>query len=154
MLKQKLTQFFQWRVCFGVTFFFIVLLAGACRQADAPMRQVSAPAPAPSTATNPSSPIAVHAEVGFGSRQKFLDHFEKHGREFGTLTADEYLRQAQILRDQPVSKDVLEVVRADGVVTRFDKTTGAFLAFNNDLTIRTYFKPNDGANYFWRQSRR
>jgi len=45
-------------------------------------------------------------------------------------------------------------VRADGVITRFDRKTGAFLAFNPDLIIRTYFKPNDGERYFRRQSKR
>ena len=53
-----------------------------------------------------------------------------------------------------MNASVLEAVRSDGVVTRFDKVTGAFLAFNDDLTIRTYFKPNDGEAYFRRQSKR
>lgn len=136
----------------------LLLYAGACRQATAPRRE-NAPAnaaaltPAGSAASTVST-VTVRAEIGFASRQKFLDHYEKHGREFGQITADEYLRQAQTLRDRPAGKDVLEVVRADGVVTRFEKSSGAFLAFNRDLTIRTYFKPNDGQNYFWRQSRR
>lgn len=132
----------------------VALAGAACRQATAPTRTArEAPTPA---ATQPDAPgnVRLHADIGFASRQKFQEHFEKHGREFGNITADEYLRQAQTLRDRPAGKDVLEVVRADGVVSRFDHLSGAFLAFNQDLTIRTYFKPNDGVNYFWRQSRR
>jgi pyocin large subunit-like protein len=97
---------------------------------------------------------AVRAAIGFATRRKFLDHYDKHGAEFGSISREEYLRQAQILRDSPTGGDILEAVRADGVITRFDRKTGAFLAFNPDLTIRTYFKPNDGEKYFRRQSNR
>ncbi|MBI5364047.1 MAG: hypothetical protein HZA53_12760 [Planctomycetes bacterium] len=82
------------------------------------------------------------------------EHFEKHGREFGAITKDEYLRRAQELRDATVGGDVREVVRDDGVASRFDKRTGAFIAFDRDLTIRTFFKPNDGVRYFERQAER
>lgn len=96
----------------------------------------------------------VHTEIGFASRRKLAEHYEKHGREFGSISMDEYLRQAQEMRDRPTSKDLLEAKRGDNVVTRFDRQTGAFLAFNSDLTIRTYFKPNAGENYFRRQAKR
>ena len=65
-----------------------------------------------------------------------------------------YLRAAQTLRDQPAGGAVLELRRSDGVVTRFDKTSGAFLAVNRDGTIRTFFRPNDGEAYFRRQATR
>jgi pyocin large subunit-like protein len=66
----------------------------------------------------------------------------------------EYLGLAQTLRDRSAGGDVLEIIRRDGVITRFDRSSGAFLAFNDDRTIRTFFKPNDGENYFRRQSKR
>ncbi len=134
-----------------------VLLAGACRQtSSAPPQIQSQPNPAPKSSTT------VRTDIGFASRQKFLDHYEKHGREFGSMKKEdyrpvsqqEYLRQAQELRYRQLDNSVLEAVRNDGVVTRFDKTTGAFLAFNADRIIRTYFKPNDGEAYFRRQSKR
>ncbi len=130
-----------------------LLLLAACRQASVPVTQPIVSTSASPVVASPSAAIK-HPDSGFASRQKWLDHFDKHGREFGKITADEYLRQAQTLRDRAVGGDVLESVRRDGVATRFDKQSGAFLAFNRDLTIRTYFKPNDGANYFWRQSKR
>ena len=49
---------------------------------------------------------------------------------------------------------MLETVRRDGVTTRFDRQTGAFVAFNRDGTIRTFFKPNDGERYYRRQAER
>src|SRR5215475_344895 len=123
-------------------------------------RNSNGPAPAQTSGQRPSASkdqaagTAIRAESGFATRRKFLDHYEKHGAEFGSISREEYLRQAQSLRDSPAGGDILEAVRADGVITRFDRKTGAFIAFNPDLTIRTYFKPNDGERYFRRQSKR
>lgn len=135
----------------------LVLLAGACRQASsAPTQNQVKPTPASKSSAN------IRTEIGFASEQKLLDHYKKHGSEFGSMRKEDYrpispldyLRQAQELRDRQPDASVLEAVRSDGVITRFDKTTGAFLAFNADGIIRTYFKPNDGEAYFRRQSKR
>jgi hypothetical protein len=92
--------------------------------------------------------------IGFRSRQRLDDHFDKHGGEFGAITRADYLRQAQQLRDAPVGGDILELRRGDGTIARFDRASGAFLAFDEDGIIRTYFRPNDGERYFRRQGRR
>lgn len=91
----------------------------------------------------------------FRSRGSFEDHYSKHGREFGSVSADEYLALAQRLRDTPVSDEVLEIVReVDGVITRYDRSNQHFGAYNRDGTIRTFFIPNDGESYFRRQALR
>lgn len=154
----KLKQF-HWSATLTIGLLWLSLAGAACRQVTAPAPAAVTPdtsAASPVSASDNRTPenFKVRTEIGFASRQKYLDHYAKHGREFGSISAAEYLRQAQTLRDRPAGKDVLEVVRADGVITRFDKTGEAFLAFDADLTIRTFFKPNDGVNYFWRQSRR
>ncbi|MCU0867706.1 MAG: hypothetical protein MUC36_28310 [Planctomycetes bacterium] len=114
------------------------------------------PAQAAPKATTPpaTGPPPSTSRVGWTSRRSLEDHFDKHGAEFGRITIDEYLAAAKALRDAPVSKDVLEIVRADGVITRFDKRTGNFVAFHDDKTIRTLFRPNDGEAYFRRQGQR
>jgi pyocin large subunit-like protein len=94
------------------------------------------------------------AGPGFRSRRQFEEHFQKHGAEFGSITAQEYLRLAQGLRDASVGGSILQAVRADGVVSKFDKTHSYFGAYDPDGTIRTFFIPNDGERYFRRQSRR
>jgi pyocin large subunit-like protein len=91
---------------------------------------------------------------GFRSREQFDEHFAKHGREFGNISQSEYLHLAQELRDAPAGGPVLEIVKPHGIVTRFDKRSGAFGAYNRDRTIRTFFKPNDGERYFRRQAER
>ncbi|MEO8025139.1 MAG: hypothetical protein ABI823_01615 [Bryobacteraceae bacterium] len=92
------------------------------------------------------------AGPGFRSRTQFNEHFSKHGSEFGRISAQEYLRLAQALRDAPVGGPILEAPGRDGrTFTRFDKRKGYFGAYNRDRTIRTFFIPNDGERYFRRQ---
>jgi pyocin large subunit-like protein len=98
--------------------------------------------------------VALAQGPGFRSARQFDDHYVKHGAEFGKITKQQYLKMAQELRDLPKGGDVLEAVRADGVVSRFHKKKGWFIAFNRDRTIRTFFIPNDGERYFWRQAKR
>jgi pyocin large subunit-like protein len=112
--------------------------------------------PAPSSQAQPlQAPSSqAHSSVGFTSVRHLDEHYEKHGREFGQATRQEYLAMAQALRDIPAGGPILEAVRKDGVTTRFDRISGAFIAFNPDRTIRTFFKPNDGERYFHRQAER
>jgi hypothetical protein len=94
---------------------------------------------------------AVDETIGFASHEKLVQHYRKHGSEFGAISMADYLRFAQHLRDRPAGGTVLEFFRRDGVASRFDRESGAFIAFNTDKTIRTLFKPNDGEAYFHRQ---
>ncbi len=107
-----------------------------------------------SAAGEPAETRGWGTSVGFADARRLEQHFEKHGGEFGRITKQDYLRQAQLLRDAKVSGPIIEVVRRDGVTTRFDRQTGAFIAFNPNGVIRTFFKPNDGERYFRRQAER
>jgi hypothetical protein len=114
----------------------------------------STAAPQAARSSSPAAPREApeHSGRGFRSRALLDEHFQKHGREFGDVTEDEYLRIAQELRDRPAGGDVPELVRGDGVVSRFDRHTGTFIAFNSNGVIRTCFRPNDGERYFRRQA--
>jgi pyocin large subunit-like protein len=92
--------------------------------------------------------------VGFADQHRLDEHYEKHGAEFGRITRLDYLRQAQLLRDAKAGGPILEAVRRDGVITRYDRETGAFIAVNPNGVIRTFFKPNDGERYWRRQAER
>src|SRR5271155_3534486 len=98
--------------------------------------------------------VLLAAGPGFRSQRTFNEHYQKHGREFGSISPQEYLRLAQELRDAPVGGPVLEALKPGGIVTKFDRRRGAFGAYNPDRTIRTFFIPNDGERYFQRQARR
>lgn len=97
--------------------------------------------------------LLVAGGPGFRSRAQLNEHYQKHGGEFGNISKAEYLTLAQALRDAPAGGPILEAVRADGVISRFDRRHGYFGAFNPDRTIRTFFIPTDGERYFRRQAR-
>lgn len=110
----------------------------------------SAPVSAPATFA-PSNRVDPRLRrIGFASQRGLESHWRKHGAEFGRPTIAQYLALAQDLRDAPLSSRVVEAPQANGSYARFDRTGGAFLAFNRDLTIRTFFRPNDGEAYFRR----
>jgi pyocin large subunit-like protein len=132
--------------------FFVALLLGCGQSAQpVPASRARASYSVPA-ATTPA--VSVRTNIGFRSRKQLDEHFAKHGWEFDGASRQEYLLQAQQLRDAPVGRDVEEIVRDDGTSSRFNRKSGAFLAFNSDGTIRTFFKPNDGENYFRRQAGR
>jgi pyocin large subunit-like protein len=110
----------------------------------------------PQAASNASqSPkIEFDRSIGFSTYDKWQDHFKKHAAEFGQITAEQYLEMAQKLRDQPASQDIVEFERKDHVTSRFQRSSGNFLAFNRNRTIRTFFKPKDGERYFRRQAKK
>jgi hypothetical protein len=91
---------------------------------------------------------------GFRSRHALGEHYAKHVREFGNISQQEYLHRAQALRDTPAGGPVLEADKRAGVVTKFDRRNGYFVAYNADRTIRTFFIPVDGERYFRGQARR
>jgi pyocin large subunit-like protein len=92
------------------------------------------------------------AGQGFRTEHLLQDHFEKHGREFGAITRQQYLHLAQQLRDSHVGKDILESRRPDAII-RFDRRHGYFGIFETDGTIRTFFIPPDGIRFFEREAR-
>lgn len=120
-----------------------------------PASDASAQSVQPVPARTNSAPHQANSGQGFRDRAHLDEHFAKHGGEFPGLSAAQYLAMAQTLRDAVVGADILEITRAsDGVTSRFDRRSGAFLAFDRDGTIRTFFKPNDGEKYFRRQANR
>jgi len=96
--------------------------------------------------------LLVAAGPGFRSRRLFEEHYAKHGREFGNISPQEYLARAQAWRDAPAGGPILEAVTPDGIISRFDRRSGAFGAYNPNRTIRTFFIPNAGERYFHRQA--
>ncbi|MCW5747124.1 MAG: hypothetical protein KIT36_13110 [Alphaproteobacteria bacterium] len=133
----------------------MLALTGGWGQGGAPSGDPDSARQAPrSEARAPAGHKVWGPSVGFASRDRLEDHYRKHGAEFGDISRQDYLRQAQTLRDAPAGGAILTATRGDGVTTRFDRRSGAFLAFNADGVIRTFFRPNDGERYFHRQLER
>jgi len=101
-----------------------------------------------------SALLLLAAGPGFRSRKLLDEHYRKHRAEFGNISKQEYLFLAQRLRDTPPGGPILEAVKPGRVITKFDRRTGYFGAYNRDGTIRTFFIPAAGERYFQRQARR
>jgi hypothetical protein len=136
----------------GLLAIALVLLALGCTDAWLPAQ---APVQRPAAQVRSTEPFTVlRSDVGFRSERLLEEHYRKHGRELGAHSEAEYLRMAQALRDRPAGGPILEEERSDGVLCRFDRSTGLFLAYEPDGVIKTCFKPNDGESYLHRQMNR
>ncbi len=108
-------------------------------------KQDSAP-PVPST--NQTQIIAGVKAGRFASGQ-LEAHYIKHGYQFGDITQEDYLLQAQALLNASPGEDVWEKIRPDGDVEHYRPSTGEFAVMTKTGKIRTYFKANQ--KYWMRQ---
>lgn len=83
-------------------------------------------------------------------RDSYLtEHFNKHGDEFGYENEQEYLEGANdVITDK---KSLHKTEAEDGDHVFFQESTGSIVFVSQDGYIRTYFKPDDGIEYFNRQ---
>ena len=131
----------------------LAMVVGACGGGtDAPARSPERASRAHAALSFGGPHRSASAGTGFRSRTDMDRHFARHGAEFGGVTEAEYLRGAQTLRDASVGGTVEESTRPDGTLSRFDRASGAFIAYDPDGTILTFFKPNTGESYFRRQA--
>jgi filamentous hemagglutinin len=78
----------------------------------------------------------------FADDAKLLDHFNRHGADFGAKTAAEYAKQADHFLTGPLTPGVLEKTRANGDIVRFNPVTDEFGVVSAKGPIRTYYKPD------------
>ncbi|WP_195988176.1 zinc-ribbon domain containing protein [Clostridium sp. D53t1_180928_C8] len=92
---------------------------------------------------------STNASFQFRNDQLLDDHFLKHGNEFGYKSKEEYVEGANEVIKSPDSKHKTEAEDGDEIYYNENKNEIVFVS--TDGYIRTYFKPNDGINYFNRQ---
>ncbi len=69
-------------------------------------------------------------------------HYLKHGYQFGNITQEQYLENAQSLLDASPGNDILEKRRDNGDILHYKVSTGEFAVMARNGRIRTYFKAN------------
>lgn len=87
----------------------------------------------------------------FSSQELLQNHFEKHREEFGAISVEEYIKRANALAREVESDDVVLLLRSDGSVSKYRFSTNEFVVTNSDGTLRTYFKPEPGKEYWQRE---
>jgi len=92
------------------------------------------------------------SKLRFATKQKLLDHFQKHGAEFGARSADEYLKKARaFIARSADNPQVLTHITKEGKLYLYDPSTNEFAALSSDgKHLLTYFKPKKRMEY-WRK---
>lgn len=113
--------------------------------------------PEPSNAPIPedtSEPSDTPAEKTYTFRNDTLlqEHFEKHGKDMGYATPEEYVLGANRVIASPEALHKLEAEDGDDVY--YLEETNEFVIVSTDGYIRTYFLPDSGKSYFDKQSKR
>jgi RHS repeat-associated protein len=100
---------------------------------------------------NPSLQNIAMAALGMTPAAKVLkfasaglraSHFIKHGAKFGSKTAAAYERSAGAFLAGKPGKGVMQGVRSNGDIVRYNPKTNEFAVRTKDGAIRTYFKPD------------
>jgi RHS repeat-associated protein len=81
----------------------------------------------------------------FASEDLLREHQGRHGPELGCRTPASYERQAGDFLLGPRGPNVLERVRADGTIVRFDQVTNEFGVISANGTVRSYYIPKPNA---------
>ncbi|MCR4841125.1 MAG: hypothetical protein K5848_06245 [Lachnospiraceae bacterium] len=93
-----------------------------------------------------SSPVEIYS---FRTLSQLNDHFDKHGDEFGYLSATQYQAGANAVINNPNSLHKTEAEDGDDIY--YLEESNELVVLSTDGYIRTYFKPSAGIDYYNRQ---
>ncbi len=85
----------------------------------------------------------------FRSYDLWQEHYQKHGIEMGFTSAEDYLTSANNVINSPNALHKLE--KEDGDDVYYLEVSNEFVVVSTDGYIRTYFRPDDGIEYYNRQ---
>ncbi len=92
---------------------------------------------------------AIKEGLRFRNKKLLDQHYEKHGREMGFSSPEEYEKAAAKV---PANENALHKIEAeDGDDVYYVEESNEFAVVSTDGYIRTYFEPNSGKKYFDRQ---
>ncbi|MBP3233693.1 MAG: hypothetical protein J6M65_04625 [Eubacterium sp.] len=101
------------------------------------------------TTTEISHEEVIEDEYGFRNDKLLKDHYEKHGKEMGFGSAEDYEEAASDVVNNPNALHKTE--KEDGDDVYYVEKTNEFVIVSTDGYIRTYFNPSGGINYYNRQ---
>lgn len=87
-------------------------------------------------------------KIEFETPESMQKHYVKHGEEYGDISIESYVSLANELANMPVSDDVEKIVRSDGSTAIYRFSTNDFLVVTKGGSIRTFFKPKNGKEYW------
>lgn len=96
-----------------------------------------------------AAPDSDSIDVSFRNEELLNEHYQKHGKAMGFSSAKRYEKAAQSVVKNKKSLHKTEAEDGDDVY--YLKSTNEFVVVSTDGCIRTYFKPEDGIDYYNRQ---
>jgi hypothetical protein len=99
---------------------------------------------APTTPPEPPAPLQEPQGKGFSNQTLLEEHFKKHNEEFAPpFATQEAYEQAgnKFMSDKPLA-GVLQKVRPNGDIVRYNPSTEEFGILRKDGILRTYFIPD------------
>ena len=102
-----------------------------------------------SVESTPESTPTVQTTYKFRNRNLLDQHYEKHGREMGFSSAEEYEKAASAVVNNPAALHKTE--KEDGDDVYYVESTNEFVIVSTDGYIRTYFLPDRGIDYYNKQ---
>ena len=103
----------------------------------------------PVESTPESTPTIEQTAYKFRNKNLLDQHYEKHGREMGFASAEEYEKAASAVVNNPNALHKIE--KEDGDDVYYVESTNEFVVVSTDGYIRTYFLPDRGIDYFNKQ---
>lgn len=103
----------------------------------------------PQSAQSAESTPTVQTTYKFRNRNLLDQHYEKHGREMGFSSAEEYEKAAAAVVNNPEALHKIE--KEDGDDVYYVESTNEFVIVSTDGYIRTYFLPDRGIDYYNKQ---
>lgn len=88
-------------------------------------------------------------EYHFCNESLLESHYEKHGKEMGFSSSEEYESAASDVVNDP--KSLHKTEKEDGDDIYYKEDTNEFVVVSTDGYVRTYFNPDAGKRYFDRQ---
>lgn len=88
-------------------------------------------------------------EYKFRNQNLLNQHYEKHGKDMGFSSAQEYEKAASAVVNNPNALHKIE--KEDGDDIYYIESTNEFVVVSTDGYLRTYFYPDRGIDYFNKQ---
>ncbi len=85
----------------------------------------------------------------FRNKNLLDQHYEKHGKDMGFSSAEEYEKAASAVVNNPSALHKTE--KEDGDDVYYIESTNEFVIVSTDGYIRTYFNPDRGIDYYNKQ---
>ncbi len=111
-------------------------------------KAVVTPSPTPEKTEEPSS-SEEEVTLQFRSKKLLNQHYDKHGKEMGFASAEEYEKAAAKVVANPDALHKTE--KEDGDDVYYLEDTNEFVIVSKDGYLRTYFLPSAGKKYYDKQ---